>query len=337
MTNVTMKTHPLNRREFLAASLAGLALGTEMLLAQKTDPSGVPRRPLGQTGEMVSIIGLGGWDIGAVRDEKEAIAIMQEAIDQGLTFFDNCWDYHDGGSEERMGKALAGGRRDKVFLMTKVCARDGRGAIRHLDDSLRRLRTDRLDLWQFHGIQWDDDPALIFDDQNGALKAALEAKKAGKVRFLGFTGHKDPKHHLAMLQQPFAWQTVQMPLNMLDAHYRSFQKLVLPECTRRKIGIIGMKALASQNGRIVQDLKIPASEARRFALSLPISTLVCGIQSRANLQQDLAMARRFKAMTADEVSKWVEQTRTPAADGHIEAYKVGNYGCDWHHKQARQT
>jgi uncharacterized protein len=330
-----MNAKALNRREFLVTSLAGLALGTELVRAQKPDSSGIPRRPLGQTGQMVSIIGLGGWDIGAVREEKEAIALMHEAIDQGVTFFDNCWDYHDGGSEERMGKALSSaGRRDKVFLMTKVCARDYRGAQRHLEDSLRRLRTDRLDLWQFHGIQWNDDPDLIFDETNGALKAALEARQAGKVRYIGFTGHKDPKFHLAMLKKSFAWQTVQMPLNLLDAHYHSFQKEVLPVCAERRMGVIGIKALASQDGRLVRDLAVPAAAARRYVLSLPIATLVCGIQSRANLQQDVAVARDFKPMTGEEVSRLLDQSRGPAANGQIEAYKVGNYGCDWHHKNA---
>jgi aryl-alcohol dehydrogenase-like predicted oxidoreductase len=285
---------------------------------------------------MVSIIGLGGWDIGAVKDENEATAIMHEAIDEGLTFFDNCWDYHDGGSELRMGKALSsGGRRDNVFLMTKVCARDYRGAQKQLDDSLRRLRTDRVDLWQFHGIQWDDDASLVFDDKNGALKAALEARKAGKVRHIGFTGHKDPKFHLGMLAKPFAWETALMPLNILDAHYRSFQKEVLPECVKRKIGVIAIKALASQDGRIVRDLGVSATEARRYVLSLPISTLVCGIQSRENLRQDIATARGFKPMTAQEVAKLEERSRAQAFDGHIEAYKVGNYGCDWHHNQPK--
>lgn len=326
----------MNRREFIATTVAGLAMGRQTFGAQISGDTGVPRRPLGTTGESVSIVGLGGWDIGAVPDETEAIAIMHEAIDEGLTFFDNCWDYHEGGSEERMGKALSSGnRRDRVFLMTKVCARDYRGAMRHLEDSLRRLRTDRLDLWQFHGIKWEDDPELIFDEENGALRAALEARKAGKVRFIGFTGHKDPKFHLAMLEKSFGWDTVQMPINLLDAHYHSFQKKVLPVCHERGISVIGMKALAAQNGRIVRDLSIPAPEARRFSLSLPISVLVCGIQSRANLRQDLAMARQFQPMTESEVNRLLGQVREPAADGRMEAYKVGNYGCDWYHNQSQ--
>jgi len=310
-------------------------MGPQMLAQQKQEPGGLPKRPLGKTGLMVTIVCLGGWDIGNVKDKDEAVSIMHEAVDEGMTFFDNCWDYHDGGSEEIMGRALSSnGRRDKVFLMTKVCARDHKGALKHLDDSLRRLRTDRVDLWQFHGTQWDDDAELIFDPEDGALKAALEARKAGKVRFIGFTGHKNPRFHKAMLDRPFEWDTVQMPVNVLDAHYESFQKQILPICARRKIGAIGMKALAAQDGRIVRDLGISADFARRFSLSLPISSLVCGIQSRANLRQDLAIARDFRPLTEAEVVEVLGKAKPVALDGRMEAYKVGNYGCDWHHKQA---
>jgi len=201
----------LSRRDFLQTT-AGLLAGAgaavvakpdPVLAAQEESPSGVPRRPLGKTGQKVSIIGLGGWHIGSV-PEGEAIAIMHEAIDEGISFFDNAWDYHMGGSEEVMGKALAsGGRRNKVFLMTKDCARDYEGSLKHLDDSLRRLRTDHLDLWQFHEINYSQDPDWLFE--RGAIKAALEAKKAGKVRFIGFTGHKDIDIHLRLIAKPFAW------------------------------------------------------------------------------------------------------------------------------------
>jgi uncharacterized protein len=325
----------LTRRHFLQTALGGVALGRTLYAAQTDDPAGLPTRPLGQTGERVSIIGLGGWDIGAVTDKSEAIRIMHEAIGNGLTFFDNSWDYHEGGSEELMGRALAeDGKRDKVFLMTKVCGRDYPTARQHLEDSLRRLRTDRLDLWQFHGIQWDDDPEVIFGD-NGALKCALEARRAGKVRHIGFTGHKHPRFHQAMLARDFDWATVQMPLNVLDAHYHSFQKQVLPECNRRRIGVIGMKALGSQNGRIPRELKVPAPTLRRYVLSLPIASLICGIQSRENLRQDLAVARRFEPMTETEVTALVAQAAAPAASGEIEQYKVGNYGCDWWHNHVK--
>ncbi len=322
----------MKRREFLKASIASLAaagLGSTVLAEQKDSPAGIPTRPLGKTGERVSIVGLGGYHIGCP-DEKDAIAIMHGAIDQGMTFFDNAWDYHNGGSEEFMGKALStGGRRDKVFLMTKCCGRDYKTAKEHLEDSLRRLKTDRIDLWQFHEINWDVDPDWVFD--RGALKFAVEAQKAGKVRYIGFTGHKDPKFHVKMLSKPYEWATVQMPLNMLDAHYRSFQKMAMPGCNRRKIGVIGMKALGG--GIIPKQLKISAEICRRFVLSLPISTLVCGIRSREELQQDLAIARNFKPMTEKDIGQLLAKTEEPGADGKLERYKTTRYGSAYHFKQ----
>ncbi len=324
----------IDRREFLKTSLAGIALGSSLIARQVESSEGISKRPLGETGEMVSIIGIGGWDIGDVKDKKEAISIMHEAIDEGVTFFDNSWDYHQGGSEELVGEALSSNnRRDKVFLMTKVCARDYKGALKHLDDSLRRLKTDRLDLWQFHGIKWPDDADLIFDSENGAIKAAKEAQKAGKVRYIGFTGHKHPKYHLDMLDRPFEWDTVQMPLNVLDAHYHSFQKNVMPVAKERNIGILGMKGLAAQNGIIVRELGISARDARRYTLSLPVSTLICGIQSRDNLRQDINTARNFKPVTEKELKKLHEIAKAKADEGQLEEYKTGNYGCDWHHNQ----
>ena len=321
-----------NRRRFLQASLASLAaagFGSTVLAEQKESPAGIPTRPLGDTGERVPIVGLGGWHIGAA-EEKDAIAIMHEAIAGGMTFFDNSWDYRDGLSEKLMGKAICtGGRRQKIFLMTKVCARDYKGAREQLEDSLRRLKTDVIDLWQFHEINWAVDADWIYEQ--GGLKYALEAQKAGKVRHIGFTGHKDPAHHLKMLAKPYKWASSQMPLNLLDAHFRSFQKNVLPECTRRKIGVLGMKSLSS--GRIPKELKIPAEVCRRYALSLPISTLVCGIQSRENLRQDLAMARSFKPVTQDDVDTLLAQTEQPARDGKLEHYKTTRYGSKYHFDQ----
>lgn len=322
-----------NRREFLKTSLAGLALGSSMMKCQMTGSSGIPTRPLGSTGERVPIVGIGGWDIGNI-DADLAIRIMHEAIESGMTFFDNCWDYHQGGSETVMGKALSSSsKRDQVFLMSKVCARDYEGAKQHLEDSLRRLQTDHLDLWQFHGLRWKDDPELIFDPENGALKAALEAKQTGKVRFIGFTGHQDPDYHQAMLDKDFSWDTVQLPLNLLDAHYRSFQKLILPLLVERNIGVVGMKALASQEGIMVRHFGISAEFARRYTLSLPISTLACGIQSVENLRQDLEIARNFKPMEEDEIRSLLDQVKDEALDGELEQYKVGNWGCNWHHEQ----
>src|SRR4051812_48780217 len=211
-----------SRREFLqTTTAAGLALGlTGIAAGEDAGEKGVPTRPLGKTDVNVSIICLGGWHIGSVKDRKEAVKIMHAALDEGLTFFDNAWDYHDGGSEEVMGKALsADGKRNKCFLMTKNCARDGKGTRQHLEDSLRRLKTDRLDLWQFHEINYDNDPDWVLE--KGGLAEALKAQKEGKVRFIGFTGHKSPHIHRMMLDR-HAWATVQMPINVCDPHYRSF-------------------------------------------------------------------------------------------------------------------
>jgi predicted aldo/keto reductase-like oxidoreductase len=229
-----------------------------------------------------------------------------------------------------MGKALAtGGRRQKVFLMTKVCARDYAGAKQHLDDSLRRMKTDVIDLWQFHEINWDIDSEWLYE--RGALRAAEEARRAGKVRFIGFTGHKDPSHLLKMLATPFAWDTVQMPINVLDAHFRSFQKLVLPRCVERKIAVLGMKSLS--NSIIPKELKLPAEVCRRFSLSLPISSLMCGIQSRENLRQDLAMAQSFKPLTGQDVDELLAKTALPARDGKLEPHKTTRFGAAYHFRQ----
>lgn len=323
-----------DRRDFLKTLLAGTALGAPFVSAQETPAGGIPLRPMGKTGQKVSIVGLGGWDIGAVPDEKDAEGIMHEAIDQGLTFFDNCWDYHQGRSEERMGKALADGRRDKVFLMTKVCGRNAQTAQAHLEDSLRRLRTDRIDLWQFHGIKRESDAGLIFDEEDGALQVALKARQAGKIRFIGFTGHQDPTFHQAMLAQSFDWDAALMPLNLVDARYRSFQKEVMPDCVKRGIGVLGIKALGGNPGPLPKNLPYSAEICRRYVLSLPVTTVICGIQSRANLRQDLAIARDFKPMTRDELHQLAEACAPFAAEGKWERYKTGNYGCDWFQNQA---
>ena len=224
-----------SRREFLQTTLAGAAglrVTACALGAKDAETQGVPTRPLGKTGERVSMLCLGGWHIGAVKDQKEAIRIMHAAIDEGLTFFDNAWDYHDGGSETIMGKALAmDGKRGKVFLMTKLDARDAKGAASQLDESLRRLQSDHLDLVQFHAVGKMEDPDKIFAP-GGAFEAIVKARKAGKLRYIGFTGHKSPQVHLHMLnvasRNNFVFDSVQMPLNSMDAHYDSFTKLVVP-------------------------------------------------------------------------------------------------------------
>lgn len=334
--NDRIDSSQFRRRDFLKAALASLAaggFGRQALAMQQPGDAGIPTRPLGRNGQRIPIVGLGGYHVGKL-DEAEAVSLMHEAIDEGMTFFDNAWDYHNGGSEELMGKALAtGGRRDKVFLMTKVCARDYQGAMQHLEDSLRRLKTDRIDLWQFHEINWDIDSQWLFDQ--GGIKAAVEARRQGKVRYIGFTGHRDPSHHLKLIEQPFEWDTVQMPINLLDAHYRSFQKEVVPACNARKIAAIGMKALAG--GTIPAKLGVPAQTCRRFALSLPITTLVCGIESRENLQQDLAMARSFKPINEQEMQELLAQTQEPGSDGKLELWKTTPYGSRYHREQHKEA
>ncbi len=316
-----MNTEHTTRREFLQSSLvAGTAIG--IAAADDADGTGISTRPLGKTGERVSMLCLGGWHIGAVKDESEAIKIMHAAIDEGLTFFDNAWDYHDGKSEEVMGKALASdGKRAKVFLMTKNCGRDAKTAGQHIDDSLRRLRTDRIDLMQFHEINYDNDPDWIFE--KGAMDEVLKAQKAGKVRYIGFTGHKSPHIHLKMLAK-HQWDTVQMPINVCDYHYRSFAREVVPEANKRRIAPIGMKSLGggdSKKGRFVVAKVCSVEEAITYALSQPIATLVVGIDSMDVLKQDLAIARGFKPMDAAQREQLVSRVKEVATDGRHERFK----------------
>jgi predicted aldo/keto reductase-like oxidoreductase len=321
-----MGTNEPNRREFIQASAAGVAAlsmaGVVSAQEARKNAGGIPLRPLGKTGEMVSSICLGGYSSTnpKVLSEKQSIRLIQRAVDEGITFMDNCWDYHDGGAEEWMGKALAeGGRRDKVFLMTKVCGRTASEAESNLHDSLKRLKTDRLDLWQFHEIVYDSDPDWVFAE-NGAIQAGLKALKDGKVRFLGFTGHKDPIIHLKMLNKPFDWATVQMPLNVMDVHYRSFQKQVLPILLQRNIGVLAMKSL-SGNGSIVTKAGVPVGDALRYVLSLPVSTLVSGIDSEKVLEQNLKIVREFKPLTPDERVRIEQSTFKVAGDGRYELFK----------------
>lgn len=318
------------RREFIQSLMAGIAMGPVMLRLQKDYPGGIPTRPLGKTGEYISIIGYGGWDT-AVPEEKTSIKMIHEAIDSGVNFFDNAWEYNHGRSEEVVGKALAqGAYRNKVFLMTKVCARDYEGAKRHIDDSLRRLQTDHVDLLQFHAIQYENDPETIFDPENGGMKAVQEAKKAGKLRYIGFSGHRYPEMHLKMISL-YNWDTVQMPLNILDAHYNSFQKKVLPVVLEKGMAPLGMKSLAGQDARIPRDLNVSVDLCRKYAMSLPVSTTICGMQNFSELREDLARAKSFKPLTEQEINRLLDISRDPAQDGHIEAYKDphSGYGCSY--------
>jgi predicted aldo/keto reductase-like oxidoreductase len=256
---------------------------------------------------------------------------MHAAIDEGLTFFDNAWDYHDGGSETLMGRALAqSGKRRRVFLMTKNCARDARGTRQHLEDSLRRLQTDHLDLWQFHEINYDNDPDWIVE--RGALREALRAQQEGKVRFLGFTGHKDPRIHLSMLPR-HEWDTVQMPVNVCDYHYRSFIRQVIPEAQRRRIACLGMKSLGGGTGRFVAANVCTPEEALTFALSQGIASLVTGIDSMQVLRQNLDIARRFPASDREQLARLVERVRPVAGDGRHERFKSTQFFDGSYHRQ----
>jgi predicted aldo/keto reductase-like oxidoreductase len=281
-------------------------------------------RTLGRTGERVSMIGLGGWHLGFPHiDELLSIRIVRSAVDRGVTFMDNSWDYNDGASETRMGKALRDGYRERVFLMTKIDARSKKEAARQLDESLRRLQTDRIDLLQHHEILRYEDPHRIFDEE-GAQAALLQARQAGKIRYIGFTGHKDPRIHLYMLEvareNGFVFDTVQMPLNVMDAHYRSFEKEVLPELVKEGIGVLGMKSMA--NGIILRSGTVTATECLHYALSLPTSVVITGVESLATLDQALEAARTFRPLTDAERGALLSKTAKPASRGEFELFKT---------------
>jgi uncharacterized protein len=326
-----------NRREFIQTGAAGLA--TAALVASTAESAhgqnaaGIPLRPLGRTGQSVTMICLGGYHSSVHANEQDSIRLIQRAVDEGITFLDNAWDYHNGGAEERMGKAISqGNRREKVFLMTKCCGRTAKDAQSHLEDSLRRLRTDHLDLWQFHEIVYDNDPDWIFA-KGGAIEYALKAKEEGKIRFLGFTGHKDPSIHLKMLDKPYPWATVQMPLNIMDSQFRSFQHRVLPVLNQRGIAPIAMKSLGG-NGKIVSEAIVSIEEALRYVLSLPIATLVSGIDSEKVLEQNLKIVREFKPMTTEEMAAIENKVQPYAGDGRFELFKSSKvYDGPYHRKQ----
>jgi aryl-alcohol dehydrogenase-like predicted oxidoreductase len=301
------------------------AIGAQLLLPSATATAGkitaVPRRKLGKTGVEVSIIGVGGYHLGSVKDEAAAIRIVHAAIDAGINFFDNAWEYHDGQSEQWLGKAL-GGRRDKAFVMTKVCTH-GRGraeALKQLDDSLKRLKTDRIDLWQVHEVIYDDDPAHHYA-KKGVLEALTEAKKAGKVRFVGFTGHKKPELHLEMIERGYPFDTLQLPLNAFDAQFRSFEAKVLPRAREKGIGVIGMKPLCG-GGEPISKGVLKVEEALRYAMSLPVAVTVTGIDSYEILEQDVDIARGFQPMSEAEMKAIRDKVKASAADGRFEQYKT---------------
>jgi uncharacterized protein len=267
------------------------------------------------------VLGLGGWHIGLPKSDHAAVRLIHAAIDAGITFLDNAWDYNDGLSETRMGQAIAD-RRDRVFLMTKVCThgRDGKVAMRQLEDSLRRLRTDHLDLWQIHEVVFDDEPDRHFA-KGGVVEALERARKQGKVRYVGFTGHKSPALHLSMLSRGFSWDACQLPLNCFDATFRSFEREVLPVLEAQSIAAVAMKSLGG-DGRPVSAGVVTAEEALAYAMSLPVATVVSGIDSPRVLAQNLSVARGFKPMTARARDVLLKRIASVAADGRFELYKT---------------
>ena len=310
----------------MAVTGAGMVLGQAIAAGAASQPAAVadapvPRRPLGRTGEQVSILGIGGYHLGAAADQEEATTIVARALDAGVNFFDNAWEYHGGESELRLGHALRGRRAD-AFIMTKVCThgRDKTVALEMLEQSLRRLETDHIDLWQNHEVIYDNDPELIFRP-NGAVEALAAAKQQGKVRFVGFTGHKSPAIHLAMLRQGFPFDTVQMPLNCLDATFRSFETAVVPVATQRGIAVLGMKSFGG-SGEIVTNGVATPEEALRYAMSLPVATTISGIDSIDVLMQNLAIARAFRPMSSAEMQRLRDRCRDLAANGRFELFKT---------------
>lgn len=315
----------ITRRGFVKALTAtGLAVGLGAPAWAAESKSGdMLYRTLGRTGERVSAIGLGGYHIGVPKDESDAIRVMRSAIDRGITFMDNCWDYHNGASEIRMGKALRDGYRDKVFLMTKIDGHTKALAAKQIDECLQHLQTDHINLMQHHEVIRVEDPDRIFA-AGGAHEAMREARKAGKIRYFGFTGHKDPMVHLRMLevaaQNQFKFDAVQMPLNVMDAHFRSFEKQVLPGLVKEGIGVLGMKPLAS--GAIARLKEVAPIECLHYALNLPTSVVITGMESMERLDQAIEAVRTFKPLTPEQVATLLSRTKALAMTGKYEGFKT---------------
>ena len=314
----------MDRRNFLkTAAATTIMTSLSKKLAHATDRATVPTRILGHTGEKISMVGLGGYHLGMQSDEQESIRIIRTGLDSGITFLDNCWDYNNGQSEIRMGKALRDGYRQKAFLMTKIDGRTKQAATQQLEESLRRLQTDHIDLLQFHEVIRDTDPDRIFA-KGGGMEAVLEAKRQGKVRYIGFTGHKSPDIHLKMLETAFAhkftFDAVQMPLNVMDAHYNSFEKKVLPVLVKHNIGVLGMKPLGD---KIILNSKTATPvECLHYAMNLPTSVVITGCDSLDILHQAIQAATSFKPMASTEVSTLLAKTAPAAAKGEFEQYKT---------------
>src|ERR1700686_5316866 len=321
----------VSRREFLGMTAASLFMAGSLSGAAKPDTrpdtrNGMPYRTLGRTGEKVSLIGLGGYHLGNQSDPEESIRIIRTGIDEGINFLDNCWDYNNGESEIRMGKALRDGYRQKAFLMTKIDGRNKATAANQINDSLKRLQTDHVDLLQFHEVIRDTDPDRIFA-AGGALEAVLEAKKAGKLRYIGFTGHKSPDIHLKMLStasaHQFTFDSVQMPLNVMDHHFNSFEAKVLPVLQKQNIGVLGMKPMGDPF--ILQSKTVTPAECLHYAMNLPTSVVITGCDSLKILQQALDAARSFQPMGKQEVAALLAKTAKAAQSGEFEMYKTSHH------------
>jgi predicted aldo/keto reductase-like oxidoreductase len=316
-----------SRREFLGMTAASfLMAGTVSGSAPVDRKNGIPYRPLGRTGEKVSLIGLGGYHMARQSETQESIRIIRSGIDEGINFLDNCWDYNGGESEIRMGKALLDGYRGKAFLMTKIDGRTKSAAAAQLNESLRRLQTDHVDLLQFHEVIRGTDPDRVFA-AGGAMEAVLEAQKAGKVRFIGFTGHKSPDIHLKMLatasKHGFRFDTVQMPLNVMDAHFNSFEKRVVPVLTANGIGVLGMKSFGDH--AILESKTVSPIECLHYSMSLPTSVVITGCDSMPILKQALDAARSFQPMDSSVVAALLAKTAKAAGAGEFELYKTTHH------------
>jgi uncharacterized protein len=314
----------MDRRNFLkTAATATVAASLNSRFSRAADTS-IPYRTLGRSGEKVSLVGIGGYHLGRP-SEQDAIRIVRTALDEGVNFLDNCWDYNGGVSEERMGKALADGYRQKAFLMTKIDGQTKTAAAQQLDESLRRLKTDHIDLLQFHEVIRETDPARIFGPEGG-MEAVLAAKKQGKVRYIGFTGHKSPEIHNKMLETAFAHQftfdAVQMPLNVMDAHFDSFEKITLPVLVKHGIGVLGMKPMGDT--LILKSKTASPFECLHYAMNLPTSVVITGCDSVDILHQALEAARSFKPMNPDEVAALLAKTAQAARKGEFELYKTSH-------------
>ena len=315
----------MDRRRFLQTAAVTTLMTTLQKNRAHAEGNPMPTRTLGRSGEKVSLVGLGGYHIGMQPDESESIRIIRTGLDSGINFLDNCWDYNNGQSEIRMGKALRDGYRHKAFLMTKIDGRTKEAARQQLEESLSRLQTDHIDLLQFHEVIRDTDPARIFG-AGGGMEAVLEAKKQGKVRYIGFTGHKSPDIHFKMLEvafsHDFTFDAVQMPLNVMDAHFESFEKKVLPVLVKHNIGVLGMKPMGDK--LILNSKTATPIECLHYAMNLPTSVVITGCDSLQILQQAIEAARTFKPLGPGEVANLLEKTAPAAAKGEFEKYKTSH-------------